>query len=361
MRKSSPYLGISVLISSLTGLTGCLPGPGPCDEASALELVYDEQGAPAFAGQAVMNQSCGAGGFCHAAEVLDPAFRFGAPDGLGFDVTLASTTPDGNDEAVERLEAHQLRILAMSGEILAQIEAGQMTPRGAAGRMYRDQVTAYSRVGDDGTTFTDLPGAHEPEGLAILRNWLACGAPLVERTVPRADLLGSTIGIVQPVCERQCVDLTWPSIHETILVPTCARSSCHDESEPAAGLDLVGGGLDGVLARLLTDAPMGAQCRAGATPMVTPSDTAESLLYLKVAAASSDDVCGSRMPLSGNPLSEQRLCAMRVWIECGACAEADGGDCASCIEMRRSECEVQLVGGEVECTNPTACPNQGSF
>ena len=48
---------------------GCAPELGEGDVESAREVVYDQRGLPAFAGQAIMIQSCGAGGHCHSPEI----------------------------------------------------------------------------------------------------------------------------------------------------------------------------------------------------------------------------------------------------------------------------------------------------
>jgi hypothetical protein len=72
------------------------------------------------------------------------------------------------------------------------------------------------------------------------------------------------------------------------------------------------------------------------------------------------------MPLSGSALTEQRLCAIREWIECGACAEARGASdnaCADCIgEAERLErCNLAVDGGSAACAEQTACLPRASF
>ncbi|MEC7523900.1 MAG: hypothetical protein VYE22_28725 [Myxococcota bacterium] len=344
---------ISILL-----LASCGPDLGPADEAAALEIVYTPDGVPAFAGQALMIQSCGAGGFCHS-EDIDAQERFGAPLGLDFDVRLASTSNEVELEAADRLLRNQQRVLSMRGHIWEQVQSGEMPPTGEAGRMYAESVNErFERIADDGVTATPLPGLDTEEGRELLRNWLASRTPVIERSQERVDREPNVTGFTIAACERSCVDPTWPAINAQIIQPSCALGRCHDNSDPAGALDLSGSDAE-VHARILDAAPEGMQC-VGEVPLLTASMPEMSLMYLKVAAASSDDVCGSRMPLSGNLLSEQRLCALRAWIQCGACVEADGGDCADCIAGEREACNVQL-GAPGNCMETMPCPNRAAL
>lgn len=360
--------GSLALVAMTLGVGACTPSVGECDQSLALELAYDQEGVPAFAGQALVIQSCGSGGFCHS-KGIDAAERLGAPYGLDFDVRPASTggfsSTAMENAAVLRLEEDRLRVLELRGAIWKQVELGHMPPRGAAGEEYWSSVTSSYEIvtNEAGTEFAPLPGLDTDEGRNILRNWLACGAPLVERTVERLDR-EPTDNFIVPVCQRDCVDLTWPSIYERVIEPGCATSRCHDDSFPAGRLNLAGNAMAVYRDRLLNAAPQGEQCRAESTPLLTPFDPAASLLFLKVAATSSDDVCGSRMPLSGSALPDQRLCAIREWIECGACPEADGGACADCLREpeRLERCNLADDGsGAYVCAEEATCSNRASL
>jgi hypothetical protein len=346
---------------------GCTPSVGECDQERALELAYDQDGVPAFAGQALMIEGCGSGGFCHS-EGIERAERFGAPHGLDFDVRPASTSTEFTstemeNAAVARLEEDRLRVLQLRGDIWDQVDEGRMPPSGESGAEYRASVTvSYEIVTNEaGTEFGPLPGLDTEEGRDILRNWLACGAPVVERTVERADR-EPTANFIVPVCQRDCVDLTWPSIHERIITPGCATARCHDDSDPAAQLDLSGDAM-AAYDRIVDAAAVGLQCMSEGTPILTPGDPDASLLLVKVEAPSSEDVCGSKMPLSGSALPQQRLCAIREWIDCGACPEADGGDCAACIREaeRLDRCGLVEDAGAVACAEEPACMARASL
>jgi len=350
------------------GSAGCLPSVGDCDQEAALEVVYTADGTPAFAGQAVLFTSCGAGGFCHATDSIDAQDRFGAPVSLGFDVGIASAGAAPNEEQAERLRRHVQTVLDQRSNILDQVRSGSMPPEGGAGETYRTQVAGpeftYDRFEDDGVTFAPLPSlydedeARRDEAEEILRNWLACRTPVIERTEMRDDRLDNVIGFTVAACNRTCTDVTWEAIYGEVLAPTCATSRCHDETDPAAELDFVTGGADGLFQRLVVDGQtaVGTQCAAEGQSLVIASEPDMSLLLLKLEAASSDDVCGSRMPLSGSPLNSQRLCAIREWIACGACNAGDDS-CDDCLEMARTTCRIDL-SAESNCSESDPCVNR---
>ncbi|HJL20007.1 MAG TPA: hypothetical protein RMH99_30360 [Sandaracinaceae bacterium LLY-WYZ-13_1] len=344
---------VAVALPVLLAL-GCQPDLGECDQPAAFELVYTEDGVPAFAGQALMNQSCGGGGFCHASGI--PAEdRYGVPHGLGMDLRPASTTDAPRDGETARLSRDQVTVYEQRHEVWGQVDSGRMPP--ALPAMDREKLAQaaprYDRVADDGVTFEPLPGIDTDEGRAILRNWLACGTPVVERTVPRSDA-APPVGYVVPACRRRCIDPTWPAIHEAIVAPRCATAGCHDAETEAGALDLSAGPA-ALRAQLVDQTPAGLLCGSASdfadTPMIAPGDPEGSLLWVKVAPTG--DRCGSTMPLSGAPLSEQALCALREWIAAGAPAEAPGPDE---LEALRSRCGVTVEAGEPTCAMPTPCP-----
>ena len=343
------------LLPILLVLTGCADDLGPKDEDAALEVVYDAQGVPAFAGQALIIQGCGASAFCHA-EASSLERRYGAPAGLDFDLRVASIGEAPELEAAARLERDQLRTIAMRHHVWAQVQAGAMPPRGAIGRAYAEETAhvRFERV--DGATFSPLPGLDTEEGRALLRVWLASGAPVVERTEPRSDGEPSVTGFTVAACARTCVDLTWESIHTDVLAPSCASSACHGGEAPEGALDL--SGEPGALLARIRGAPSeGALCAESGVPILTPGSPERSLLFVKMAATSSSEVCGTRMPPSGSPPSEQSLCAIEAWIRCGACGAGDAR-CDACIDEARARCGVLIEDGGPRCGAPSACPSR---
>lgn len=360
---------------------GCQPDLGEADPAAAEEVVYDQNGVPAFAGQALMIQSCGAGGYCHSRDI-PLVSRYGAPAELTFDLRLASTTVDGDDAAMQRLSEDQRRVRDLAGAIWEQVTSGRMPPAGRVGDEYAAAVAGlrFDRVANDGTTFTPLPELDSDEGREILRNWLAANAPVIERTQPRIDRLPVELGPCVPQCARTCVDVTWESIYAQIIRPTCALSQCHTRDDAQGGLDLLGEaavtdpasheGALSVRARLLEGGATTPACLdAGQNTMLVPGDPEASLFHEKVAATG--DLCGARMPAAGSPLTEQQVCAIREWIACGACAEPDDalvdpadpsrGTCAECLDAARAGCGVSSpfdpAVGSAACVETPDCPN----
>ena len=367
---------VPLLAAALLG--GCFASPGDCDpvaEALAYEVVYTEDGLPAFAGQAMLNRSCGNGQFCHTEGISAATDRNGAPSGLDFDLPLAAiASPRSLDAratieaAALRLAAHQERVYSMRGDIWGQVTSGSMPPRGEAGDAVRDRVAAtpgYDRLAADGATFSPLPGLDTDEGREILRSWLACGVPVVDRTIENA--VDAPVGAFVPVCERSCVDATWDAIYAHVITPSCAIGGCHapdEESRLSGMLDMSGGAAAARLA--LVDVPaMGEGC-SGPPPMagpepghgfqrVTPGDSSASLLFVKISAASSVDVCGGRMPSGTIALSPQRACAIAAWIDCGAHADGSCDDPDMTLEQHRAACNIPPGGGTEACLAQEPC------
>ncbi|MFT5355208.1 MAG: hypothetical protein ACI9KE_002424 [Polyangiales bacterium] len=195
MRVSHPT---AVLCLWLIALAGCYPAVGPCDESAARQVyLSDVAGEPAYGGQALINQSCGDGSFCHTSSA-SATDRFGTPRGLDFDLRLATS-----DEDTERLRADQLRTFRWRRAILRTQRSGSMPP-GVQGAAVL------------GGSYAGLPSLDSDEGQEILRNWLACGAPVVERTSARgADVV--PVGAIisrqgdcptgQAECDGRCLSL----------------------------------------------------------------------------------------------------------------------------------------------------------
>ncbi len=211
--------------------SGCIPPElGECDETVARVVVYtdDAQGLPAYAGQALINQSCGAGAFCHSEGAVD---RHGAPLGMDFDLALAT------DEAqTERLRRDQATAHRLGRWILLEVQQETMPP-GAIG----------AEVAASGPAYRNLPALFSPEGKETLRNWLACGSPVVERVsadrptgvqpvgaivpaLPATPPGGCTGGLVD--CGGACVNTTTDPAHcggcDTACdaASFCSNSSC---------------------------------------------------------------------------------------------------------------------------------------
>ncbi len=223
---------------------GCAPDPGACDEAAAYEVYYDEAGFPAYAGQALLEVSCGQGRYCHASGITDPTFRFGVPAGLELDVGVAVTP-----EELPRL-AHARRVAwNLRGEILQQLDLGAMPPGPPSGDEALAGAPRY-RAAIGTPDEHGLPAIGTPEAREMLRNWLACGAQVVEAPsgtstgigdiVPAIEVLACGPG--QAACDGACLDVSADPANCGACGRTCgAAQGCVDGvCTCAAGLTACG-------------------------------------------------------------------------------------------------------------------------
>ncbi len=286
---------------------GCKADLGGCDTAAAERVVFDEAGLPAFEGQAMLATNCANTGYCHRSDVTG-AERFGAPGGLDFDVQLAST--DATLGTADRLAASHANVRDFRQDMLTAVENGTMPPGGAAAT---EALIGAKRWFDaDGNRVPLF--ADSIEGIEVFRNWLSCGAPVVERTTPHPA--GATpIGAVVEAQALGPIEPTFTSIFERVLLPQCGRS-CHN---PAAEeiefnrLDLSTREL--AYANLVGTAAMGTGCDAMGTRVVA-GDLGASLLVDKLSNETPS--CGERMPAGGDPISAEALEAVRGWVMAGA-------------------------------------------
>jgi hypothetical protein len=308
-------------------LFACRPDLGECDPDAAVMVTFANAGPfggrPAFAGQALVAGSCGDGRFCHAASA-EGVERFGTPAHLDFDPSVPCADRVGCDEReIERLRENQLRVLDHAYSIVSEVRSGDMPP-GEQGEVVRDPF-GY-RIGPEASAPL-LPEIGSPEGIAILENWLACGAPVVEATTaptvdsPPGVSCGRGPGAVGECIVRTDLTLpepTWASIFENVIEPACGRT-CHgpsgvDQREESA-LDL--STMD-VAYDALVNAPVEGLACAGtsaASVRVAPGEPDRSLLLSKLENPSP---CGDPMPSSTDilPVAMQEI--IRTWIEEGA-------------------------------------------
>jgi len=304
---------------ALSLLLGCGPELGACDPAAATRVAHHAlesddgappTGLPAYEGQALMLQSCGYGSFCHGAD-LPPENRRGAPHGLSFDVNLAAADGTVDEARVARLRRARFRVVQEAGAILAAIDDGSMPP--PPGPAVDDVLAGAPRYADlDGEP---LPAIDSDDGREIVRNWLACGAPVVERAAARDA--GVPAVVARPLALPP-IEPNWPSLYDNLLAARgCARMVCHGGGDPSAGF--VVSDVASTLDALVGAAASGDACE-GRT-LVDPSSPEDSLLLTKLRG---DAGCGDPMPLGGIPLRQAELDAVEAWIACGAPAGPEG-------------------------------------
>lgn len=333
MMRLSRVSALAPLAGTLLALgAGCSPNVGTrsanCNDALARTVVYRLDGTPAYIGQAMLLESCAGGGnFCHAGTAMD---RYGAPFQLDFDALLATDA----GASLERLARTQATIHRHRNDIWATILGGSMPP-GAIGDAL--DVELYYYIPDPSVEPISLDSIDSAEGRELLRNWLACGSPVVERTAPLASPprcatnADCTVTHLCDVGVRECVGVgdvepaldleiepTWPAIHARVIQPSCASAiGCHGPEPRSAALDLSSeaagyAALVGVAAS--TDITTGAVCGGMGRTRVVPGDPDGSLLVEKLEGA---PACGSAMPF-GSPLSATAMTAIRDWIAAGA-------------------------------------------
>lgn len=346
-------------------LDGTTEDGRPLEGPAAFDLVYNSiDGRPMFEGQALVQSSCGNGQFCHSPNATG-ADRIGVPKGLDFDVDLACTDAsaactnlqacgDGTVQSeycdnLQRLQDNQSNVVSKSGDMIKTIREGTMPP-GAAG----------ARVQDDSTWFrsdqTALPGLDTSEGHDIVRNWLACAAPVVARTETAptpADQLTPCPSVENEVCyysgpRADLPDPTWSSIYWSLIFPQCVV--CHGPANSNANADdpnpenpfetgtIPGGASPQALAALdftgsdptdTTDWPSQSHAAVFNVPAsaagacegqgieVIPNDAAGSLMIQKMRAV---QTCGGEMPLGGGQqtIPNAVIDVVEQWIDMGA-------------------------------------------
>jgi len=335
---------------------GCEAELGACDDDAARTLVYDEEGNPSFAGQALINGTC-AGAFCHSSEAkngvdpTDPNKRNGVPGGFDFDLPIVGGETD--DVAVrtslDRARAHQALIADNAASIWEAIESGDM-PRKAPTvdpfAKFHEPIFAFDRAAA-AEERVEVPGLDTPQGRELARNWLACGAPIIDRldttvvpagVVPAGQSAGRdplrrcTSDLDCDLDEKCYVDLgecaskpDWPNLFASVIVSRCAVEGCHGgippgRMEPTGMLLLDPDDSDVSYDDLVAVASMGAVCIDAPRTRVIANDAMDSLLIKKLEGDGSPDgaECGDRMPQGGPYLSPATIAAFREWIDTGA-------------------------------------------
>lgn len=294
--------------------------------ARARTVVYSSAGLPAYAGQAYLITGCSGGGaFCHSSD--STANRYGAPAGLDFDPVLAdhgdptvSPTP-AEQEGAQRLYHAQLASHHWRDDIFGTMVGGSMPPRGVGNDV---QQPLYADA-----TGNTLPDIRSAEAREIVRNWLACGSPVVEAVAAPTPIPCSSneqcltrhcdttagqcigVGAVEPP-HGGMVDPTFTNVYSTVLRPSCASLACHGSvGAPRSGmLDLSTPAL--AYAALVGTAASGATCGT----RVVAGHPEMSYLMAKLQGTQSV-ACGDPMPI-GAPLASAQIQLVSDWITAGA-------------------------------------------
>ncbi len=107
------------------------------------------------------------------------------------------------------------------------------------------------------------------------------------------------------------VDPTFTNVYGIIINGTC--NGCHAGAFASGKLNMGSQAL--AYANLVGVTSAGPACGPKAETRVLPNDHAKSLIWNKVNGTND---CGSRMPLGGTPLSQEKIDLIAEWIDNGA-------------------------------------------
>jgi hypothetical protein len=273
MKLASALIGcLSVVLSTSCGGADL----GDCDRAKLGGAAVGAAPQP-YPGQILLQSSCD-GGRCHGASAQGLS-RSGAPAGLDFNV-VANSTSDA-----DRLAARRAFGVVSNNieEIWEEIDNGTMPPPPPAGA-----------------------GAMNGADKEVIRNWLACGAPMVEAPVgdPSAD--------------------TWTRVFAQLSTQCLV---CHSTASAAAGGGFILGDTDKACDayKNVVDKPAQASGPCSGRTLVKPNAPDDSVLVQKLTAM---NVCGSPMPPGASaamPFAASNatlVSDLRTWIMSGAPAPA---------------------------------------
>jgi hypothetical protein len=296
------------------------PHLGLCDVELEEMLVFEGAGLPAFDGQAQMEISCA--NACHVTGVPD---RMGAPHGFDFNVVGSITNDPTMPDEMAVLAVQQTRAFVFGEryEIYGSVETGRMPPAEAGATVTSGIEYFYAN------DMSPVPPIATEQGLLVFRRWLACGAPMVERSAPSrvctdpmdpgtCEMRGEpgapcSEAEVGDYCfnhnDAEPVEPIFSEIFEKILNRRCA--ACHSGRDPDNGMldfsdeDMAWASLQG--------AADGSDCEGQGNYLV-PMNPDASLLVQKLEPM---PVCGARMP-SERGLAPTYAATIRQWIADGA-------------------------------------------
>lgn len=327
----------SVWVFSLLTV-GCGEDLGRCDpDGRGRDTVLVGGTVVQFGGQAILNTSC-ANGTCHTSTARG-ADRNGAPAGLDFDLLpVDESEAEGQDEnkngdtivalskaQVSGLRGRQQKVVELRDSIWQQVRDGMMPPNGRFDA-YKQLKNLYdSEEASPCTRGKRYGSTTDGAAQGVLRNWLACGAPIVEvnsKVVEKAATPG-LVGRQYPMCSGDLPDGEIITLGTVMDGPFAFCANCHPGlSDPD-----------------LRDVSSAAEAFASTAevcdgkPYVTPGDPEQSFLYDVISK--DDPGCGiSRMP-KGQKLSADQIKLVSDWITAGAPTTEDDAESSSQVDSKQ--------------------------
>ena len=297
----------------------CADDVGKCIGADKARVPVVVNNVVMYAGQAIVNHACTTG--CHASSAQGETRR-GVPGGLDFDLLPVNeedaagqrTNQKGDvvvklrSEQIAGLRARQQTIFDQRDAMWTQLQHKLMPPVGEFESVLSKifMIESGTECGR-GKAISKLPAGAARE---TVRNWLACGAPLVESNgtvVEKSRALG-TVGYQYPMCSDPAGDTITITLETLVDTSLSSCSGCHPGLSPP-NLSSV----DDIVAAIAD----GKEPECGGKPYVTPGDPDNSFL-LDILTKDIPSCKHERMPLNGPYLSAADLKKVSDWIAAGA-------------------------------------------
>ena len=318
----------------------CRSPLGECgvDDVARLPIVFDAKDGvivPMYAGQALTLQYCAT---CHS-EGAPKERRGNAPVGFNFDLQPLHEDCPGETREAACLEGQ--RRLRTADTIMQEyrqlswneIDQERMPPVGTFEEDANEGNSRFFQRIEEGEPVDPLPNLSDPLSRDLMRQWLACGGPVVG---PVQGLDGAVNGkdpgdLCEPVDDEgeedgfygicvvgappaQPLTPEWSTVFG-YLVANCAEARCHGGSESPTMLDI-----DDTFDALVGGDSVAPAC--GDFPLVDPENAEGSLLLQKLNGEGPGGVplCndGDPMPPTGGRASAAVRDNIRAWIEAGA-------------------------------------------
>ncbi|MDB4973137.1 MAG: hypothetical protein JWN48_1478 [Myxococcaceae bacterium] len=328
MTRSRAGAAILTLAIIWSASSGCGEGVGPCHDPLQGRQPVIVNNVVMYGGQAIVIKACATG--CHSSSARGAA-RNGAPAGLDFDLladtTTTAVTMNEKGESIAKLKPAQVAglrerrkvIYDQRDEIWQQVSAGLMPPQGKF-VSFQKLSSIFSSVKTDACSRNKAYASIATDSSReVLRNWLACGVPIVEsnsRVVEKPRVSGAE-GYQYPSCERatssEAEEPPVVSLESLLEGALSSCSACHPIlSEPDFS------SIDKLRTSLLESSTVICNDK----PYLTSGSPEQSFLYDVLAKA--DPGCGTaRMPSGGPFLSDSDLRLVAKWIAAGIPATDD--------------------------------------
>jgi hypothetical protein len=318
---------IALLVPASLYLSGCSDGVGTCDTTTHGRDTVLVGSVVQYGGQAIINSAC-ANGTCHSSAAEGEA-RHGAPAFLDFDLVPVDPSEAAGEDQNKRgdaivqltdrqlvnLRSRQLLLVRERDAVWQQVRDGLMPPSGIY-EAYRQLKTIFdSDESEPCTRAKRFTTTSDGDAQEVLRNWLACGAPIVEVNSPLVEknAVAGRAGFQYPICGGdgdvpddggEPIVISLQELLDTGPLSFCV--SCHPSSSKP---DLK------TLAAATTMVNSEAEVCNG-KPYVTRGDPDRSFLY-EVLSDEKPGCDVRRMPI-GSKLTAAELKLVRDWIGAGA-------------------------------------------